>query len=191
MNEISEDKSVFGFSPMATYGLGSDAHNLMSDSLRVALTQDGVREVPMNSNSGPEVDAYLRCVNAPVGSAWCAAFTSWCIMTAEGTAKVDYPHTAWTPAIWQWAETMNSEIKSADVIAGTKIVPAGALFLLFGKVGNTERVKHVGFVNHVSNNIVHTIEGNTNKSGSREGGGVYQLERPLSSIYGFVTYKKS
>jgi len=36
--------------------------------------------------------------------------------------------------------------------------------------------------------MVNTVEGNTNKRGSREGGGVYQLTRKLGSIYRFVTY---
>ena len=153
------------------------------------MAQVGVREEPMNSNSGYEVDAYLRSVNTPSGNAWCAAFTSWCIKTAGGTPKIDYPHTAWTPAIWQWADTRNMGIDPTEVTSGNKDVPAGALFLLFGKVGDTERVKHVGFVEKISGGMVYTVEGNTNKAGSREGGGVYQLRRQITSIYKFVTYQ--
>ena len=176
------------FAPTASFGLNDGPNRLMLDSLAVAKSQIGVREEPMNSNSGPDVDVYLKSVNVPPGNAWCAAFTSWCIKTAGGTPKVDYPHTAWTPAIWQWADTEGMGIHPADVGAGTRDVPPGALFLLFGKVGEVERVKHVGFVDRIEAGIVHTVEGNTNKAGSREGGGVYRLERPIDTIYRFVRY---
>lgn len=174
--------------PMANFGLEAGPNRLMSDSLAVAMSQVGVREEPINSNSGYEVDAYLKTVNMPPGNAWCAAFICWCIKTAGGVPKIDYPHTAWTPAIWQWAATMNSGIDPSDVSSGSHPVPAGALFLLFGKVGDTERVKHVGFVDYIDGQLVHTVEGNTNKAGSREGGGVYKLQRQIDSIYKFVTY---
>ena len=76
-----------------------------------------------------------------------------------------------------------------DVHLGRE-VPDGALFLLYGKVGEIERVNHVGFVDHLNqvDQVVHTIEGNTNPAGSREGGGVYRRERKLSGIHRFVLY---
>ena len=69
-------------------------------------------------------------------------------------------------------------------------VPDGALFLLYGKVGETERVNHVGFIEHIDpvDQMVHAIEGNTNPAGSREGGGVFRRERRLAEIYRFVMY---
>ena len=54
--------------------------------------------------------------------------------------------------------------------------------------GGEDRVKHVGFVEAVEGDTVQTVEGNTNKAGSREGGGVYRLERRLLSVYRFVFY---
>ena len=48
---------------------------------------------------------------------------------------------------------------------------------------------HTGFVEKVSGGLVTTIEGNTNAGGSREGGGVYRLERKIVSINkGFIDY---
>ncbi|MDP6777209.1 MAG: hypothetical protein QGI83_10635 [Candidatus Latescibacteria bacterium] len=69
-------------------------------------------------------------------------------------------------------------------------VPDGALFLLYGKVGVVERVYHVGFVDHLNpaDQVLHTIEGNTDPAGSREGGGVFRRERRLGGIYRFVMY---
>ena len=62
--------------------------------------------------------------------------------------------------------------------------------MLYGKVGETERVNHVGFVDGMNGGkqVVSTIEGNTNPAGSREGGGVYERQRQLQSIYRFVMY---
>jgi hypothetical protein len=62
------------------------------------------------------------------------------------------------------------------------------LFLLHGNVSGAARVKHVGFVEGVEGGFVQTVEGNTNKGGSREGGGVYKLRRKISSIYRLVMY---
>ena len=55
-------------------------------------------------------------------------------------------------------------------------------------MGEVERVNHVGFVEHFDpvDQVVHTIEGNTNPAGSREGGGVFRRERKLSEIHRFV-----
>ena len=165
---------------------------LQQRALRIALTQVGVREVPINSNRGPEVEKYLQCVGMQPGNAWCAAFTSWCIWQAGGKAPVTHPHTAWTPAIWEWGKKHGMAFSAEDV--QEKLVDAGdwsgALFLIHGNVGNEPmpRVKHVGFVEKLEDGYVHTVEGNTDASGSREGGGVYQNRRALPSIYGFVTY---
>jgi hypothetical protein len=56
-----------------------------------------------------------------------------------------------------------------DVIEGKKKVEPGCLFLLHGNVDGKARVKHVGFVSGIENGMVQTVEGNTNKGGSREG----------------------
>lgn len=193
------------FSPTATFGLEDGPNRLMTDTLAVAKSQVGVREEPMNSNSGPEVDVYLESVGLAPGKAWCAAFTSWCINTAGGECesvfawndqawtdlRSNYPHTGWTPAIWKWAEDKGMGTDPQEVKEIDREVPPGAMFLLYGKVGDVERVKHVGFVECVDGVVVHTVEGNTNKRGSREGGGVYKLNRPIDSIYRFVTYGAS
>lgn len=164
--------------------------NLMAKALSVAQSQNGVREVPVNSNRGPDVEKYLKSVGVGPGNAWCAAFTSWCIEAAGGKKGADYPHTAGTSAIWTWAQSRGPQywLNPQDPTHSTLTIPAGALFLIYGKVGEVERVKHVGFVQSVRGGAIRTIEGNTNLSGSREGGGVYELERMISGIYRFVFY---
>lgn len=175
-------------------------YSLMADSLAVARTQIGVREQPPGSNSGPEVDGYLRSVGRQPGDPWCAALVFSCIQQAwvkrhggwdeyEGAPAVPFPRTAYTPRIWSWAQRQGPGYwaSPAGVHLGREVTD-GALFLLYGKVGETERVNHVGFVERLdlADQVVCTIEGNTNPAGSREGGGVFRRERRLGGIYRFV-----
>ena len=80
---------------------------------------------------------------------------------------------------------------ATDVHLGRQ-VSDGALFLLHGQVRGEEqsRANHVGFVEHYNpvDQVVHTIEANTNPAGSREGGGAFRRERRLGGIYRFVLY---
>jgi hypothetical protein len=166
-------------------------YRLMAEALGVARSQVGVREVPKDSNKGPKVEKYLASVDMDPGNAWCAAFTYWCVSRAA--ARLDYDKvplikTAWTPSIWTWAKRKECYLMPKDVLNRQSVVDPGSLFLLHGRVNEHTRVKHVGFVESIEGGFANTVEGNTNKGGSREGGGVYRLRRPLASIYRIVTY---
>lgn len=163
----------------------------MATALEIALAEEGIREVPINSNRGPRVEEYLASVGLDGGYSWCAAFAYWCIREAAERAnrrEVPFIKTAWTPSIWTWAKKQESFVHPDEVIDSKKQVDPGSLFLLRGTVNGTARVKHVGFVVSADGPMINTVEGNTNKRGSREGGGVYQLTRKVGSIYRFVTY---
>ena len=71
-------------------------------------------------------------------------------------------------------------------------VPEGALFFFWGPVswGSGEGVRHMGFVEGIDalEQSVFTCEGNTDGSGTREGGGVYRLERGLQTVHEFGVY---
>jgi len=60
------------------------ASPLLAAALRIAAEQEArhVREIPRNSNRGPDVDAYLRCADCPPGNSWCCAFVYWCMNEA-------------------------------------------------------------------------------------------------------------
>ncbi len=169
----------------------SRASRLMGRALEVALAEVGVREVPRNSNRGEKVEQYLGSVGLAPGLPWCAAFAYWCVRKASEAAgydEVPLVQTGWTPSIWTWARKRESFLVPDDVMAADTKLEPGCLFLLHGTVNGTTRVKHVGFVASGDGAFVQTVEGNTNKTGSREGGGVYQLRRKVSGIYRFVTY---
>ena len=59
---------------------------LISEALVIASSQIGVKEQPLGSNRGPQVDQYLESVglNPEEGSfPWCAAFLYWCFDHAD------------------------------------------------------------------------------------------------------------
>src|SRR4051812_9565638 len=71
--------ALFGLDTVATHTEATSP--LLANALRIAGEQvaSKVREIPRNSNRGPEVDEYLRCAGCPPGNSWCCAFVYWCI----------------------------------------------------------------------------------------------------------------
>jgi hypothetical protein len=59
---------------------------------------------------------------------------------------------------------------------------AGSIFIIdFGK-----GLGHTGFVVSVVGDVIHTIEGNTNDDGSREGIGVFARVRKTNTIKAYI-----
>jgi len=142
--------------------------------LAVATEELGNREEPKGSNAGPEIEKYLRSVGLGPGYSWCMAFVFWC--TEKTRIAWDQP---------------NPLVKTAGVLDQWRRMPAerkktvpqvGDVFIMdFGK-----GMGHTGFVTRVHNDHVHTIEGNTNDEGSREGYEVARRIRKISTIKGFI-----
>lgn len=177
-------------------------HKLMADSLVIARSQVGVREVPRNSNRGPEVEEYQAAVGIAPGKPYCTALAYWAVEKAwremnsgwdeqEGAPPVPLLKTGWSHAMWEWLEEKGQSYTVEQVIRH-QAIPPGALFFMWGRVswGNGQGVHHVGLVEGIDllEGSIFTCEGNTDGSGTNEGGGVYRLERPLESIYRFAVY---
>jgi hypothetical protein len=93
---------------------------------------------------------------------WCAAFVSYCL-NATGTG---HGHLVYVPAI------------VAKYLHEGRLFTApqpGDLFCLWFPSKN--RYAHVGAVEAVDGNFIWTVEGNSNKAGSRTGGSVVRLHR--------------
>lgn len=148
----------------------------------------GVREQPRNSNRGPEVDQYLKRTGVPTGLAWCCAFTYWCFDEAAKEARRANPmyKTAGCMAHWNNAQKVGGKrISGRDAVANPALLKPGMVFIMDFGGG----LGHTGFVERVEGGYIHTVEGNTDASQTREGGGVYRLTRKLSSINkGFIDY---
>ena len=158
--------------------------------LKIAALEEkkGVREVPKNSNRGPEVDAYLKCAGASPGLAWCCAFVYWCFeeaALASGRANPMFK-TAGCLAHWNNAGNRGARrIPVADAVANPSLLQPGMVFVMDYGGG----LGHTGLVERVDGGYIVTIEGNTDASMTREGGGVYRLTRKLLSVNkGFIDY---
>lgn len=172
--------------PSAEFATGT----FLAQVLQVAKgeEQKGVREVPKNSNRGPEVDAYLERAGVSAGLSWCCAFVYWCFDEAALARGRGNPmfKTAGCMAHWNNAGKRGARrISAADAIANPALLQPGMVFIMDYGGG----LGHTGFVERVEGGYIVTIEGNTDASMTREGGGVYRLTRKVLSVNkGFIDY---
>ena len=152
-----------------------EVSKLSKETILSAVTQIGVEEVPKGSNAGADVEKYLKSVGLGKGYSWCMAFVYWNVLQA--CAKLSMP---------------NPLLKTGGVLAQYNYPKskrftapqAGDIFIMdFGK-----GTGHTGIVEYVLNDTIHTIEGNTNDSGSREGIEVCRRQRPKAKIKGYLRY---
>ena len=142
---------------------------LAKKALENAISQIGVQEIPKGSNAGPDVEKYLKSVKLGKGYSWCMAFVYWCVVET----KLLNP-------LAKTAGVLAQYNKSKKLVATTP--KAGDIFIMdFGK-----GLGHTGFVEKVEKYIIHTIEGNTNDDGSREGYEVCRRKRNTNTIKAYL-----
>ncbi len=150
---------------------------LAERSLKIALVHEGVSEHPKGSNSGPEVDIYLKSVGLGKGYAWCMAFVYWCVNTACKEMNRPNPLVKTGGVLRQWNETTLRKLTVRD-----KGIKPGDIFIMEFSKG----MGHTGFVEKVAGGMIYTIEGNTNDDGSREGYEVARRVRAVGSLKGII-----
>lgn len=146
----------------------------------------GVTERPPGTNRGVEVDYWVKeCgLDPALGLAWCAAFVGQVGRQALG-ASWPCPRTASVMALVAWAERRTT----AGVWQTNPVV--GDLFVLWEPGLQPPRYGHVGFVERFELGppvVLHTVEGNTNAGGSREGYGVFARARSLLPSTRFIRW---
>lgn len=142
-----------------------------------AINELGVTEVGF-TNSGKRVNEYLAAVGLGPGNPWCAAF---CFFVCDevgvpDTTWKDLSNRAYCPTIESWARSKG--ILSQD--------PKRGDFMLLQMWDNDGQYSgHIGIVESVDGNQIHTIEGNTSPQGSGgsddNGGGVHRRVRSVGS----------
>lgn len=166
------------------------ADPLLAGVLRTADVEEAkqVREVPKNSNRGPEVDEYLLRAGVSPGLSWCCAFVYWCFdEAAKGMGRPNpMPRTAGCLDHWRRAPANGAKrILKQEAVDNPGLVKPGMIFIMDHGGG----LGHTGLVEKVSGGMLTTIEGNTDASKTREGGGVYRLTRKFAEINkGFIDY---
>lgn len=150
---------------------------LAQRTLAIALTQLGVTEAPKGSNGGPEVSRYLSSVGLKPGFSWCMAFVYWSVQQACNELQQKNPLVK-TAGVMDQVRRTNLRM----IPARSSGVKPGDIFIMEFAHG----LGHTGFVESVSPGIVHTIEGNTNDDGSREGYEVARRQRSITTIKCFI-----
>jgi len=147
--------------------------NLVID---IAASQIGVVEHPRGSNRGPEVDVYIRTTGldpAADSMPWCVCFLYWVFEQAAKIKHIDnpLPKTAGVISLWKLGRRTEAQVVTkSDATAET--VQPGMIFLL--DLGGGKG--HAGLVIEVRGARIITIEGNTNRGGSRDGFGVFRRD---------------
>lgn len=146
---------------------------LSQSALNIAIAQLGKEEVPRGSNWGEPVKTYLKSVGITFPASWCMAFVYWCYKQADANAPL--VKTGGVLAHWNKAKPEYRQ----------KEPQPGDIFIVdYGK-----GLGHTGIVERIEGDILHTIEGNTNDTGSREGYEVCRRERKKSFVNkGYLRY---
>ncbi|MBL8574250.1 MAG: CHAP domain-containing protein [Hyphomicrobiaceae bacterium] len=175
--------ALFDDKPAAAVTTGGSAYAM--EALKVAVGEIGKMEVPIGSNSGPDVNKYLKSTGLGGGYYWCMAFVHWCYMTAAANLGVAHTFPKTAGCIDAWNRSKGHRITRAEAIANPTLVTPGAVFILDHGGG----AGHTGIVESNSDGALVTIEGNSNPNGSRNGIGVFRLSRRNvmdSSLKGFI-----
>lgn len=133
--------------------------DLVSGAIATAVSQIGQREDA--PNSGLMIDQYLRSVGLEPGNSWCATFVHWCFQMAANALGMlnPCPKTGGVLRLWELAPD------EAKVTAPVR----GAIIIMDHGKGHG----HTGIVESVNGGgLIETVEGNTNRGGSREGDSV-------------------
>lgn len=179
---------LFGEQSVPQQGLS--AYPLLNQLIQVAAGEEArrVREIPPDSNRGSDVERYLASVGLSGGYSWCCAFTYYCFKTAAGQLHRSNPmfQTGGCLRHWQMAEGQGAQrILAPDARANPGLLQPGMLFIMDHGGG----LGHTGIIESLVGGLLTTIEGNTDASRTREGGGVYRLVRKVGEINkGYIDY---
>ena len=142
------------------------------------LKQVGIKEAT-GHNDGFWVEQYLAYCNLKKGDAWCAAMVAYVL----GNSGVKAPKSGWSPAwfkpqyvIYTRGKPNNKTPQMADV--------GGIWFPKMNRIAHTFFIHEWAF----GTAFTVTVEGNTNKDGSREGDQVCIKRRMKSQIYQVSSY---
>ena len=151
---------------------------------RAAESKVGLRESG-GPNKGADIAEFFAADNykpnaADDGYAWCAAFVCRIVqlaMVATGLQETPTFKRPRTPGAWAF-ETWCKGVDYTAVLkkpAGADIRRGDIVIFKFSHIG-------IAVGSPDANGYVVTVEGNTNKAGSREGDGVYRKLRSVSQV---------
>lgn len=153
-------------------------------ALSYAHDEVGVREE--GNNRGKRVEEYQKEAGIPPGSPWCAAFVNWCARQAADLKGVYSPLE--DVPLQGYVQSYVDHGKKSGWVIPPEEVGLGDLFCLWNT--SLGRYAHIGFVDgmRLAENKYLTVEGNTNRDGSREGIKVAKRVRNMGSRVLFLRW---
>jgi len=151
---------------------------LSKAALEVAISQLGKEENPRGGNwgkVGDPVPEYLKSVGITFPASWCMAFVYWSVQQAANRLGLQNPLMKTGGVLAGWAGRPRLQAK----------LPApGDIFIMDHGHG----LGHTGIVESIdADGTLHTIEGNTNADGSRNGYAVERKSRKQTKpIIGYI-----
>lgn len=147
----------------------------------IAIAEIGVHE-DGHTNTGKRVNEYKAATWLPPEEswAWCAAFVDWCVMKAidvagiKNTITFTRPRTAGAWDLERWSLAQDSSTWTLKPVH-QDIEPGDIIIYRFHHCGIAVSVPS-------PHQIVQVVEGNTNTSGSRDGGEVARQSRHITDI---------
>lgn len=169
---------------------------LSNRALEIAISQIGKEENPRGSNwgkAGDPVPEYLASVGITIPASWCMAFMYWIVEQAV-KALVPQSKAVWIPDL----QSYNPLVHTGSVLTQWKQIRfryrlqedepplPGDIFIM--DLGHG--LGHTGIIESIdADGTLHTIEGNTNADGSRNG---YAVERKVrhnkAPIIGYLRF---
>lgn len=147
------------------------------DSLsKVFCTYIGVKEAT-GHNDGAQVNAFQAATGNHTGDSWCASFVAYCLKKVgiksigNGMARswFNNKHNVW--------ERTRHGTKNFAMLAGYRGNTGGLYF------PSHKAIAHIFFIKDLREDVVITVEGNTNNQLSREGDGCFECKRKIKQIY--------
>jgi hypothetical protein len=122
---------------------------------------------------------------------WCCAFLYWCFDEAARDERRANPMVRTAGCLDHWNRvdsTPARRIEAARAVDDPGLVEPGMIFIMDHGQGRG----HTGLVERAAGGLLHTIEGTTDASRTREGGGVYRLTRKMAEINkGYIDYRRA
>lgn len=166
--------------------------DLLSKAIAIAITQLGVTEDPVGSNSGYSVEQYLKSVGLGKGYSWCAAFLYWCFNKAAIELGLKNPLVQTGGVMEHWRRApARVKITASQALQDPSLIKPGLIGILL--LDKHTGAGHTFLVENRKGQSLITIEGNSSNTGSREGIGVFRLtKRKLTDgvIVGFLDYSR-
>lgn len=148
-------------------------------SLQIAIGEIGKEEIPRGSNWGEHVEKYLHSVGINFPASWCMALMYWCVDQASHKLGMPNPLFKTGGVLSQWHNSSKLQVSKDHA------QPGDIFIMNYGK-----GLGHTGIIETVEGVNFHTVEGNTNDTGSREGYEVCRKIRTISNpkIIGCLTF---